>query len=491
MQLEPRGYQLVYLLLPLLLLQPLSTSSFCMIRTLVRKAPSIITSTRSTIATAIHMSTTNSHNCGIEQVAKRLVHNDCKSYVCIAVAGGGGHAISTLASTPGASSLFLEGTVTYDRNSLQAYIGEAIPDTFTFVSEETAVLMSRAAVRHALQYRANVEDYPHCVGVGITSALTTTKNRAKGSFGHIVATLADGSEWKCKVTLEPNKRDRAEEDKIMGKMVLQAIEQLQTKGKMKLVMESENDEIEESFQAVTPKDEVKAAAERILRGDAKTVLLLPTADKKFMAVTDPVLPMESLVFPGSFNPPHHGHTTLAHVASRAWKKNKAVFLELSLTNPDKPSMDPEDVSVRAHKFFELMEDLPEQWGILLTSAPLFKEKVEGLRPFMAPVHNGGPQLGFVIGTDTMVRILNPKYYGDDVEEMLESVREMGRSGVHFVVGGRLEQRPGGEQKFVTGEEDVAALPKDVQRIFTLVTEEDFRVDISSSEIRKRDAEKQV
>jgi hypothetical protein len=46
-------------------------------------------------------------------------------------------------------------------------------------------------------------------------------------------------------------------------------------------------------------------------------------------------------------------------------------------------------------------------------------------------------LGFVIGTDTMVRILNPKYYGDDVEAMLESVREMGRSGVHFVVGGRL------------------------------------------------------
>jgi hypothetical protein len=41
------------------------------------------------------------------------------------------------------------------------------------------------------------------------------------------------------------------------------------------------------------------------------------------------------------------------------------------------------------------------------------------------------------------------------------------------------------EKFITGEEDVAALPKDVQGIFTLVTEEDFRVDISSTEIRKR------
>lgn len=386
MQPEPSGRQKVLLLLSalLLILQPLSTSSFCMIRTFARKAST--TRSPSTIATAIYMSTMNSNSNSnkLDQVAKRLVHNDSKSYVCIAVAGGGGHAISTLASTPGASSLFLEGTVTYDRNSLQAYIGQTLPDEFQFVSEETAVLMSRAAVRHALQYRANVEDYPHCVGVGITSALITTKHRTKGSFGHIVATLADGSEWKCKVTLEPNKRDRAEEDKIMGKLVLQAIEQLQSRGETKILMDGENDVIEESFQAVSQKDEVKVAAERILRGDAKAVLLLPTSDKKFMAVTDPVLPMESLVFPGSFNPPHHGHTTLAQVASRAWKKNQAVFLELSLTNPDKPSMDPEDVSRRAHKFFDLQDDLPEQWGILLTSAPLFKEKVESLRNFMAP-----------------------------------------------------------------------------------------------------------
>lgn len=49
------------------------------------------------------------------------------------------------------------------------------------------------------------------------------------------------------------------------------------------------------------------------------------------------------------------------------------------------------------------------------------------------------QMGFVIGTDTMVRILNPKYYGDSQEAMLEAVRDMKRLGVHFVVGGRLKQ----------------------------------------------------
>lgn len=48
-------------------------------------------------------------------------------------------------------------------------------------------------------------------------------------------------------------------------------------------------------------------------------------------------------------------------------------------------------------------------------------------------------MAFVIGTDTMIRILNPKYYGDSKEAMLEAIRDMKRHGVHFVVGGRLQQ----------------------------------------------------
>lgn len=39
--------------------------------------------------------------------------------------------------------------------------------------------------------------------------------------------------------------------------------------------------------------------------------------------------------------------------------------------------------------------------------------------------------------------------------------------------------------FVTGEEEIADLPDDVQAMFTLVKEEDFRVDLSSTELRKQ------
>jgi nicotinic acid mononucleotide adenylyltransferase len=482
-----------YYLLLLLFLLP--TDSSCMIRSIIQRVR----------PTQLKMA--------LHETAKRLVGTNFSrekpNYVCVAVAGGGGSAISTLASTPGASSLFLEGTITYDRKSFQAYVGTTVDKDFSYASVEAATMLSRAALRRALQYRSNFDDYSQCIGVGCSSALVSTSSRDVPSYGHIVASQADGSTWTCQVKLTPKMRDRMEEDQVMGDMVLKAIEQLQSEGKEKLVVDVATDVIEEVFTKVEQDDAAFQGAKRILAGEVGAVLLLPTQGNKFVAIADPVLPVQALVFPGSFNPPHFGHTTLAQAATNAWKgQNHAVCLELSLTNPDKPSMEPTDASQRAHHFFDLKDKLPDQWGVLLTSAPLFAQKVATLKPYMAQgmfqkgiipsigffsdkrpppvVHDHTPQMGFVIGTDTMVRILNPKYYGDSEENMLEAVREMGRSGVHFVVGGRLEQRQGGDStKFVSGEDEVKLLPKDVQQMFTLVMEDDFRVDISSTELRKR------
>lgn len=435
----------------------------------------------------------------LEQVSQRLVHNmttnpAAPTYLCMAIAGGGGHAISALASTPGASALLLEGTVTYDRRSLQTYVDRKELMNHKVVSKETAILMSRAAVRRAMQYRSNLKDYPYCVGLGVTSALVTTNERlGRGSFGYICATSADGSEWSCRVELAPQIRNRTEEDRLIGQLALEAIEKLNSKGTTKFTINEEQDTIEEeSFidSTLSHEDQVFAAAQNILDGTSDAVLLLPSQDKShFMIMIDPVLPCSSLIFPGSFNPPHAGHVALARVAAASFSEQPTpVFMELSLTNPDKPNMDPKSVSKRAHKFLEL-EDLPSDWAILLTSAPLFSRKVQILKPFMAPaIAEVGQRVGFVIGTDTMVRILDPKYYSDDEENMFEAVREMGRSGVQFVVGGRLEQgKPSFSKdenpKFVSGHQELEALPKDVQNMFSLVSEEEFRTDISSSEIR--------
>ena len=44
-------------------------------------------------------------------------------------------------------------------------------------------------------------------------------------------------------------------------------------------------------------------------------------------------------------------------------------------------------------------------------------------------------------------------------------------------------------RFVTGEEELSSLPDDVREMFTIIKEEDFRIDLSSTEIRRREAAK--
>ena len=39
--------------------------------------------------------------------------------------------------------------------------------------------------------------------------------------------------------------------------------------------------------------------------------------------------------------------------------------------------------------------------------------------------------------------------------------------------------------FINGEEEVRSLPKDIQQMFTLLSEDEFRLDISSTELRKQ------
>jgi hypothetical protein len=168
--------------------------------------------------------------------------------------------------------------------------------------------------------------------------------------------------------------------------------------------------------------------------------------------------------------------------------NPTVFFELSLVNADKPPIDPEVVAERVEKFLDLAE-LPDQWGVVLTRAPLFAEKLTYLQDCIPSTTDGKePKVNFVVGTDTLVRLINPKYYGNDETNMMESLRAM--NGAHFIVGGRLEQNVDTDRpKFVSGQEELALLPQDfVKDMFTIMEESEFRVDISSSEIRRKQSE---
>merc|ERR1712238_7270 len=149
--------------------------------------------------------------------------------------------------------------------------------------------------------------------------------------------------------------------------------------------------------------------------------------------------------------------------------------------------------------------MPNDWGILLTSHPLFVDKVKALRhclsttstspntstnsntsiPTTTTTTTKPTDMTFVIGVDTMVRIIDPKYYNNDANVMLNAVRSMGHGGtVDFIVGGRVHQSKGNSSStststsstnsnssnssFITGQEEIQNLPKDIRDMFHIL-----------------------
>ena len=165
---------------------------------------------------------------------------------------------------------------------------------------------------------------------------------------------------------------------------------------------------------------------------------------------------EVALFPGSFNPLHHGHEALAAVAAELL--GREVVFELSVVNVDKPPLTHTEVEQRAQQF-------SGRWRVLLTRAPRFVEKA---RLF--------PGCVFVIGWDTAVRLVHPRYYGDSDRAMHDALDEMRDLGARFLVAGRAT-----DGAFLTLED--ADLPEAFADLFEGIPESLFRADVSSTDLR--------
>jgi len=163
---------------------------------------------------------------------------------------------------------------------------------------------------------------------------------------------------------------------------------------------------------------------------------------------------------------------------------------MSITNADKPPMDLSEVMRRIQLFCSSSLDLPQDWSILLTSTPLFVEKILLFSNVVldTKTSNYDEKPTVVIGSDTLIRILDPKYYENNSQSaMFQALGNMKEKGVHFVVGGRVEQKKMDttSKPFISGEEQLALLPEDLREHFTILNEDEFRMDISSTELRKK------
>jgi hypothetical protein len=174
--------------------------------------------------------------------------------------------------------------------------------------------------------------------------------------------------------------------------------------------------------------------------------------------TPRAVPKPVAVLPGSFNPLHHGHTALARAA--AVRLGAAVHFELSVVNADKPELVPEEVMRRVRQFAEI-------GPVWVTRAATFENKADIF-----------PGAAFVLGWDTAVRVIDPKYYGGATPRD-SALRKLLAHGCRLVVGGRLDTAG------VFRTWDPGTLPDEFTELFVALTEADFRADVSSTELRRK------
>uniref|UniRef100_A0A0E0JMQ1 Cytidyltransferase-like domain-containing protein n=1 Tax=Oryza punctata TaxID=4537 RepID=A0A0E0JMQ1_ORYPU len=364
-----------------------------------------------------------------------------RTQAVIYLAGGASQALGWLLSVPGASGTVLEVVVPYSRASMAQLLGK-MPLQFT--SKQAAEDMALAAFNRALKLSG---PGLQVMGVGFTGSLASSRPK-HGEHRFYVSTRTQNCLRTSHVTLSKGLRSREEEDKVSSYFLLKAI----ADGcRVPATIQSDVQEPELPKESVEQFDEDQELQQVIDGQVYMKVYHFSDSMKNFN---------RKIILPGSFNPLHDGHLRLLEVASRMCDDGLPCF-EISAINADKPPLSIAEIKRRVEQFRKVGKN------VIISNQPYFYKKAELF-----------PGSAFVIGADTAARLVNPKYYGGDYNKMLEILLECKNTGTTFLVGGRNIE---GVFKVL---EDLD-IPGELRDMFISIPEEKFRMDISSTDLRKK------
>jgi hypothetical protein len=253
-------------------------------------------------------------------------------------------------------------------------------------------------------------------------------------------TVARTATWSLE--LLKDRRSRAEEERLVGRLLLNAIAEASGVTSRLPLDLLEGERIETSGTTAEP------PWRDLLLGNVE---LISNFGKP---------PAASAIFSGAFNPFHQGHKRMLELASEILKR--PVSLEISILNVDKPPLDYFEMHRRLSQF-------PLEQPVILSRAATFDEKS---RLF--------PGATFVVGSDTLRRIAMPNYYAGDKAACFSALQRIANRGCKFLVFGR---------DMGTGFVRLADLdlPELLRNISREVPPEIFRENISSTNLRKSGA----
>ncbi|XP_022993383.1 uncharacterized protein LOC111489421 isoform X2 [Cucurbita maxima] len=266
---------------------------------------------------------------------------------------------------------------------------------------------------------------------------------------HMSTRLAN-RRWVSTITLSKGLRTREQEEILSSHLLLEAIASA-CKVPGTFVSDLTRSDLLEECETLFSEDE---ELEQLISGEV-CFKVYPFLRETFTTDAE-----RKVILSGSFNPLHDGHVKLLEVATGICGGGYPCF-ELSAVNADKPPLSVSQIKDRVEQFKKVGK------SVIISNQPYFYKKAELF-----------PGSAFVIGADTAVRLIDPKYYDGDYKKMLEILLRIKNTGATFLVGGR---NINGVFKVL---EDVE-IPQELRDMFISIPADKFRMDISSTQIRKQ------